>query len=92
MKKKLPLRFSILKLLISKPDGLDPYQLFQMLNDTYPNEKQCQPNTIDGHLMSMKGVGLVDVKEAAKDGGDNLISTYVITEYGSGRLTQYVRI
>ena len=91
MKKKLPLRFSILKLLVSTPDGLNPEQLFKMLKDTYPNEKQCQPNTIDGHLMSMKGVGLVDVKEAIQDGDGKIVSSYFITEYGSGRLAQYVR-
>jgi len=90
MNKKLPLRFSILKLLVSAPDGLDPDRLFQMLKDTYPNEKQCRPDTIDGHLMSMKGVGLVDVKDAVQDGDGKLVSTYVITEYGSGRLTKYV--
>ncbi len=92
MKTKLPLRFSILQLLIKESEGLTPEQLFHKLKDSYPNEKQCQPNTIDEHLMSMKGVGLIDVKSAIFDGNNQLISTYIITDYGIARLTKYVKL
>lgn len=88
--KLLPLRFSILKLLSNRISGLTPHEVYQELKDKYPNEKQCQPNTIDEHLMSMKGVGLVEQKSADFDEKEQVVITYAITEYGKSKVVQYI--
>ena len=87
--RKLPLRFSILKLLSNYPDGLDCRAIYEQLKGEYPKEKQCLPDTIDGHLMSMKGVGLVEVKDAVME-RNKMCSTYGITAYGKERLLKYI--
>lgn len=88
--KLLPLRFSILKLLNNKLTGLTPHEIFMELKDKYRNEKQCQPDTIDGHLMSMRGVGLVEEKNAIFDEKEQLVTTYAITDYGKSKVEQYI--
>lgn len=90
VEKLLPLRFSILKLLNTKVEGLNPYEIYEELAPDYPNEKQCQPDTIDDHLMSMKGVGLVDEKSARYNEKQQLVTTYAITDYGKGKVEQYI--
>lgn len=89
-KKKLPLRFSILKLLSKTEGGLTPDQVYLALHDTYEGEKQCEIDTIDGHLMSMRGVGLVDDTRADYDDDGRLVTTYTITEYGMSKVAQYI--
>lgn len=88
--KLLPLRFSILKSLNSEIDGLTPQQIYGKLKDNYPGEKQCQLDTIDGHLMSMKGVGLVEEKQAHFEENEELVTRYTITDYGKGKVKQYI--
>ena len=58
--KTLPLRFTLLKVLEERGAALEPAELYEAVKGQYPNEKQCTPSAIDEHMMSMRGVGLVD--------------------------------
>jgi DNA-binding PadR family transcriptional regulator len=76
--------------LLKNKEGMTPHQLHNQLKPVYGNEKQCNENAIDDHLMSMKGVGLVEVKNAVEDKDNNLVVTYAITEYGAARAQKYI--
>lgn len=88
--KLLPLRFSILKLLNDKVKGLNPYEVYDNLKDKYPNEKQCQTTTIDEHLMSMKGAGLLEEISSILDENNQIVTTYGLTDYGKTKVKQYI--
>ena len=85
----MPLRYNIVNLLM-KSDGMTPKELYDKLYPIYKGEKQCSEEAIDHHLMSMKGVGLVEMKNAEQDSAGNLICTYSITNYGAERARKYI--
>ncbi|AWW25835.1 hypothetical protein ACIZ62_08040 [Acetobacterium carbinolicum] len=87
---KAPVRFYMINLLIKNKEGMTPQEFHTQLKPIYGNEKQCNETAIDDHLMSMKGVGLVEVKNAVEDKDNNLVVTYAITEYGATRAQKYI--
>lgn len=89
--KVLPFRFKLLKTLDSKNKALEPAELYEMVKDIYPNEKQCTVKAIDEHLMSMRGVGLVEVKDAYENSNKEIISRYQLAEYGKEKVKQYIK-
>lgn len=88
MSSVLPLRFTLLKILYKENKALDPFELHEMIKNTYPNEKQATASAIDEHFMSMKGVGLVEVDNAYEKNNE-IISRYKITDFGKERVKQY---
>ncbi|MCG8483170.1 MAG: hypothetical protein MJA31_07685 [Clostridia bacterium] len=87
---KMPLRYNIINLLIKNPEGMSPRLLHDHLYPIYGGEKQCSTEAIDRHLMSMKGVGLVKIKDADMDKKGGLEVTYVMTDYGIARAEKYI--
>ncbi|MPW25534.1 hypothetical protein GC105_07005 [Alkalibaculum sp. M08DMB] len=87
---KMPLRYNIINLLLKNLEGMTPKALHDILDPIYIGEKQCSIEAIDHHLMSMKGVGLVKIKDAVEDDNGNLDVTYVMTDYGATRAEKYI--
>ena len=85
----MPLRCSVMKILIKNPDGLTPAEIYAQLEDIYKKEKQCSPVKLDEHLMSMKGVGIVEAKEATQDADGTTVVRYAFTEYGLDTAKKY---
>lgn len=86
----IPLRYNIINQLINHKEGMTPKKLHGLLENVYPGEKQCSEAAIDGHLMSMRGVGLVTIKDATIDNNGELTTIYAITEYGEGRARRFI--
>lgn len=82
---KLPLRFRILHLL-SQHDALTVREVMDALRDEYGNDGQFKPAIIEGHLMSMKAVGLLEIADVDLDDNGKLVQHYRITDYGKSRL------
>ncbi len=88
--KTLPLRFTLLKVLEERGAALEPAELYEAVKGQYPNEKQCTPSAIDEHMMSMRGVGLVDVKDCYENADKQLICKYELTGYGKEKVKQHI--
>ncbi len=89
--KTLPLRFTLLKVLEEKGTALEPVELYEEVKEQYPNEKQCTPSAIDEHMMSMRGVGLVDVEDCYENASKELVCKYALTGYGQEKVKQYIK-
>jgi hypothetical protein len=48
----------------------------------YGGERQFTPGVVEDHLLALRAVGIVSVREPAGDGADGLPSSYAITPYG----------
>ena len=83
---KAPLRFSLLRFLMNRPDPATPGDVFDGLKDRYGRERQFSLPFIEDHLDSLRGVGIVKVVEAVEE-GDKLILSYQITDYGKSRVS-----
>ncbi|NLN97304.1 MAG: hypothetical protein GX127_02730 [Eubacteriaceae bacterium] len=87
---QLPLRFSILKILHDDDNALTPFELYEKVKTIYPNEKQATVDALDGHLMSMRGAGLITVEKAHLTEESELVSSYKLTDYGKEKVEQYI--
>jgi hypothetical protein len=86
----IPLRYNIIDQLITFKEGMTPKALHRLLEKEYPGEKQCSEHGIDEQLMSMRGVGLVTIKDASLNSEGMLTTTYMITGYGEERARKYI--
>ena len=82
MSKIMPFRCNIMQVLINNPEGLTPAEIYEKVDDVYKSEKQCSPKMIDGHLMSMKGVEIVEARDSFIDENGELVVKYAFTDYG----------
>lgn len=85
----LPLRCEIMRILIKNPEGLEPEEIYAKVDPKYKKERQCSVKAMDGHLMSMKGVGIVEAKSARSDASGTIILKYAFTEYGLETAKKY---
>lgn len=80
----LPMRFRILHLMsVNKSLTLDG--VMAALKPEYGSEGQYKESMVNLHLQSMRAVGLIEVSDAALEGG-KLKETFRITDYGKDRL------
>lgn len=82
----LPLRFRILHLMSTKHEGVTSEEIMKELGSDYGKEKQFKKKAMDGHLISMKALGLLDVEAVSVDENDELVTSYKISDFGTGRL------
>lgn len=85
----MPLRCTIMKILIHHKKGMTPAEIYELVDHGYKNEKQCTPQKLDDHLMSMKGVGIVEAIDAFEDEKKNTTVCYAFTEYGLETAKKY---
>lgn len=83
---KLPLRSRVLHFL-SNSGSVTCEQVVDALKDEYGDEGQFKPSVVEGHLMSLRAVGIVDVDKVDFDDNDNLMLWYKITDYGRSKLS-----
>lgn len=82
----LPLRFRILHLLSNKKEPVTAQDIMNELESDYGKEKQFKKKAMDGHLVSMKALGLIESVDIDIDENDEFYQTYRISEFGTGRL------
>nr|WP_320026646.1 hypothetical protein [uncultured Acetobacterium sp.] len=82
----LPLRFRILHLMSTKEAGVTSAEIMQELGSDYGKEKQFKKKAMEGHLISMRALGLIEVETVNVDENDELITSYKISDFGTGRL------
>jgi len=80
--KTLPMRFRILHLLTTHPEGLSEIEIMDALKPEYGTEGQFKRSIVDNHLASMKAVGLVEIKELYLDEKGELAHKFIATETG----------
>lgn len=83
---KLPLRSRVIHYL-SKSGDVTCDEVVDALKDEYGYERQYKPSLIQGHLMALVAVGIVDVDKVDFDDNDNLMLWYKITDYGRSKLS-----
>jgi len=81
---KAPLKFSLLRFLMDRPDPATPEEVFEGLKNLYGRERQFSLPFIEDHLDSLRGVGIIKVVEAT-EAGEKLILSYQATDYGQSR-------
>jgi len=82
----LPLRFRILYLMSTKKDSVKSEDIMKELESDYGKEKQFKKKAMDGHLISMRALGLIEISDVSIDKNDDLIEEYKISELGIARL------
>jgi len=82
----LPLRFRILYLMSTKKDSVKSEDIMKELESDYGKEKQFKKKAMDGHLISMRALGLIEISDVSIDEKDELIEEYKISELGITRL------
>lgn len=82
MAKVMPFRCNIMQVLIKNPSGLTPDEIYEKVDNVYKSEKQCSPKMIDEHLMSMRGVEIVEAVDSFVNDKGSLVVKYAFTDYG----------
>ncbi len=82
---KLPLRSRVLHY-VSNSGSVTLDQVVDALKDEYGDEGQFKRSVIEGHLMALRAVGIIEVEKAELDDNDNLVLWYKITDYGKSKL------
>lgn len=85
----MPLRCNIMKVLIHSEKALTAAEIFDKVDNAYKREKQCTITAMDDHLMSMKGVGIVEATDASLDSNGNIVVRYAFTDYGLEAAKKY---
>ncbi|MBQ7737496.1 MAG: hypothetical protein IJT62_06635 [Oscillospiraceae bacterium] len=78
-----------MQILIHHPAGMTPSEIYDQLDPAYKKERQCSPERLDGHLMSMKGVGIVEATDAFQDDHGQTVVRYSFTDYGLDTAKKY---
>jgi len=84
---KLPLRFRILHLINKSEAPLSTDDIRQTLAPEYGGEGQFTPKHLEGHLLSMKAVGLVAGTAPYFDAAGDVHEKYEITDFGRSRIS-----
>ncbi|AET66271.1 hypothetical protein Desor_0570 [Desulfosporosinus orientis DSM 765] len=83
--KKLPVKFRVVEV-ISEHNGVSNEEIFNMLKDEYPTDRNVNDEGIDDYLLSLKSVGLIEVTSVTLDDNGKLRHCYKITDYGTNRM------
>lgn len=84
----MPLKMKIADLFRSC-ETLDPHAVLELVRDQYSGEKYCSLSVVEGHLQSLKAVGILEEHGSALNEHANLVSRYRITGYGRARLAAF---
>lgn len=87
---KAPMRYYMIRLLIENKRGLTARKIYFLLEKEYGSERQCTLKRVDQHLMSMKSVSLVEIRDALLNKNDELEIIYRMTEDGLFRAQKYI--
>lgn len=70
-------------------ETLDPHAVLELVQDQYSGEKYCNLSVVEGHLQSLKAVGILNEENSFLNDEGELVCVYRISEYGHSRLEGY---
>lgn len=79
---KLPIKTRILEYAIEKNAPFTAEELSEVLSREYAGEKTCQPKNIMKQLDTYCGIGVMDAADVSFGENNELVVTFVVTDYG----------
>jgi len=84
----LPLKMKIAQL-FRFCEALDARAILELVRDQYPGETYCSLPVIEGHLQSLKAVGILNEESSYMNDEGALVSVYRISEHGLSKVEGY---
>lgn len=85
----LPLKYTLVKYMNGKT-SVKAKDLFDNAQPRYGNEKQLTLENVEKHLDALRAAGLIEMVDVKLNGSGDLIGSYRLTAYGTGRLKKYI--